>query len=342
MLTHVVTFSCNARCIMCDSWRKSAKGDLELAEIETIYRALPELDAVRLTGGEPFVRKDLPRIAELVEQHLRPLLLHITTNGFLTDRIVSFVEQRDKKTPLQLLVSLDGFGSKHDQVRGRPNAWKRTLATLEALAPRQKELGLSLAVNQTVVDADGVEQFAKLAPMLRQMTVRHQLVVAYAESATYSVQTEREVPPEHDGHYQLFGELSPDTASRLLRVANHSLCDYPIAERMVKGYYLTGLGNRLLNDIGRPKPKCVALGAHMRLLPNGDVPTCQFNTRAVGNLRDDPFSTVWSGAAAAVQRDWVAKCPGCWAECEVVPNALYSGDLFRWAAMALRGSTTKA
>jgi MoaA/NifB/PqqE/SkfB family radical SAM enzyme len=73
----------------------------------------------------------------------------------------------------------------------------------------------------------------------------------------------------------------------------------------------------------------VALGAHLRLFPNGDVPTCQFNTRRVGNLATQPFAELWNSDEAAKQRSWVRKCPGCWAECEVLPSAIYSGDLLR-------------
>ena len=33
-LTYIVTFTCNARCIMCDSWKKPSPNDLSLEEIE--------------------------------------------------------------------------------------------------------------------------------------------------------------------------------------------------------------------------------------------------------------------------------------------------------------------
>ena len=56
LLTYIVTFTCNARCVMCDSWQKPSH-DLSIEEIEGIFRQLPQLDAVRLSGGEPFVRK---------------------------------------------------------------------------------------------------------------------------------------------------------------------------------------------------------------------------------------------------------------------------------------------
>ena len=37
MLTYTVTFRCNARCIMCDSWKKESDDDLTL-EQETSQR----------------------------------------------------------------------------------------------------------------------------------------------------------------------------------------------------------------------------------------------------------------------------------------------------------------
>ena len=41
-------------------------------------------------------------------------------------------------------------------------------------------------------------------------------------------------------------------------------------------------------------------------------------------LEDQKAST------SAAAREWVDRCPGCWAECEVLPNAIYSGDLLRY------------
>ena len=129
LLTYIVTFTCNARCVMCDSWRKPNE-DLSLAELDRIFAQLPQLDAVRLSGGEPFVRKDLPEIVELVRGRLSPLLLHITSNGFLSDRIVQLCETRDRSLPLQLLISIDGVGDKHDRVRGIAHAYDRAICLI--------------------------------------------------------------------------------------------------------------------------------------------------------------------------------------------------------------------
>jgi Fe-coproporphyrin III synthase len=329
LLTFIVTFRCNARCVMCDSWRKDDEGDLTLAQIETIFRQLPRLHAVRLTGGEPFVRKDFEAIAALTQSLLRPALLHLTTNGFLTDRIVKFCETRDRAVPLQLLVSIDGVKDKHNEIRGRRDAWERSFATVQAIAPRQRELGLRLAVNQTVVDGESARQYGALRELLRPLGVRNQVVIAYQASATYSLRRESDVAPRAPGAFVPFGDLSPGELDHLFDEIERDLADFPLPERVAKRYYLRGIRGRLRENRASPNPPCVALGAHLRLFPNGDVPTCQFNSHRVGNLAVRPFAEVWGSATAAQQRDWVRKCPGCWAECEVLPNALYSGDLLR-------------
>jgi MoaA/NifB/PqqE/SkfB family radical SAM enzyme len=326
-LTHTVTFGCNARCIMCDSWKMPTDGDLTTDEIERIYRQLPPMDAVRLTGGEPFVRRDMPEIAEFARRHLRPLVLHITTNGFLTKRIVEFVEQRDRRLPLELLVSLDGVKEKHNEVRGRENAWDTAIKTVRELAPRRKELRLVLRVNQTIVDADGVEQYRRLREVLRPLGVRNNVVLAYDTSATYNMERELDVAPTEIGEFTTFGEFTRDDLRDLIGEVERDLADAPLLERLSKRYYLRGIANRLLNHRGSPNPACVALHSHLRLFPNGDVPTCQFNSRTVGNLRQSSFAEVWKSVKADEQRQWVRKCPGCWAECEVLPSAIYTGDL---------------
>jgi MoaA/NifB/PqqE/SkfB family radical SAM enzyme len=332
MLTYTVTFQCNARCIMCDSWKMTNEGDLRIDEVERIFRQLPKLDFVRLTGGEPFVRKDFPTIVLLAADLLKPLSLHITTNGFLTDRIVSLCESRNRKTPLQLLVSLDGVGDKHNQIRGSSIAYASATETLIRLAPQARKLNLDLAVNQTIVDADGVEQYKKLREMLTPHGIRHQVVMAYDVSATYSLERQVDLAPKELGQFSTFGEFSPTDLENLMDEVHADLKKQKWWARLAKRYYLDGIKQRLFanaNQDGLYNPPCVALNAHLRIFPNGDVPTCQFNSKTIGNLRSLSFQDVWTGLLSNQQRDWVAKCAGCWAECEVLPNAIYSLDLLR-------------
>lgn len=338
-LTYIVTFTCNARCIMCDSWKKESPDDLTLEEIGRIFDQLPKLDSVRLTGGEPFVRKDLPDIAQLAVEKLQPLFLHITSNGFLTDRLVSFCETRDRSVPLQLLISVDGVGDKHNQVRGRETAWEGVTRTLQALAPRQKELRLRLSVNQTIVDPEGVEHYKRLRDFLRPLGVRNNVVMAYDASSTYSLDHQGQSAASQIGTFTTFGDFQKSHLEELIREIEKDLDGFPWVDRVAKQYYLRGMRNRLLEDVAQPNPGCVALNSHMRLYPNGDVPVCQFNARRVGNLRHQSFEEVWQGKDIEGQRRWVSKCPGCWAECEILPNAVYTGDLIRETLVPSQGAS---
>lgn len=330
-LTHTVTFACNARCVMCDSWRKDTTGELSLGEIEAIYRQLPPMDMVRLTGGEPFVRPDLPEIARLALQWLRPLCLHVTTNGFLSDRIVRFCETRDRATPLRLLVSIDGPPESHDAIRGHPGAFRAAMDTLAALAPRRSELNLVLGVNQTILDPAGIEAHRRLASLLQPHRIPLHVVLAYRQSALYNRRRAVNLAPAHPGQYRPFGQFSRQELQELFAVVETGIRRLPWADQIAKRYYWRGLQARLLGEGCIAQPPCVALHAHLRLLPDGRVPVCQFNTEAVGSLRRTSFRTLWRSRTATRHRRWVRSCPGCWAECEVLPSALYSGAILRMA-----------
>lgn len=303
--------------------------DLKLPEIIQIFDRLPTLDVVRLTGGEPFVRADFPAIADEATRRLKPLVLHITTNGFLTDRLVRYCENRDRSVPLDLLISVDGMEGKHNEIRGNSKAWDMVTKSLRELAPRRKDLRLRLAVNQTVVDAEGCEHYKRLRDFLKPMKVPHHLVIAYESSATYNLEKDINLAPENPGDFLTFGDFKPQQVLELIDQAYADAVDLPWAERIAKRYYLKGIRNRLAQKQASPNPPCIALSQHLRIFPNGDVPTCQFNSRVVGNLRDQDFEEVWQSVRAAEQRKWVRACAGCWAECEVVPSAIYSLDLLR-------------
>jgi MoaA/NifB/PqqE/SkfB family radical SAM enzyme len=305
------------------------KGDMSLEEIEGIFRQLPQMDSVRLSGGEPFVRKDVGEIAESAQERLNPWFLHITTNGFLTDRIVNFLERRPKKLPLYLLVSIDGLAEKHNRIRGVKKAWEWVNNTLAAVAPRQKELNLWLGVNQTVVDDEGLDEYFRLKDYLKRYGTQNNLVFAYDVSATYNLEDAINVAPQHQGEYSSFGHFSQAKLQEFFPQVGEQLKEYPWKDRMAKRYYFRGMENRLLRQKGEPNPPCVALSSHMRLLPDGKIPVCQFNNNIVGDLRESSFEEIWYGSKINKSRRWVRNCPGCWAECEALPNGLYTGDVLR-------------
>jgi GTP 3',8-cyclase len=87
-----VTDRCNFRCQYCMPaeglpWLDRAEV-LSFEEITRIVELLAAMGVgdVRLTGGEPLVRRDFPRLAEMLSQVEAVQEVSVTTNGFLLER----------------------------------------------------------------------------------------------------------------------------------------------------------------------------------------------------------------------------------------------------------------
>jgi cyclic pyranopterin phosphate synthase len=87
-----VTDRCNYRCAYCmpaEGWAKVPRDDvLSLEELATIIGVFADLgvERVRLTGGEPLVRRDLDRLVAAVAAHPGVREVALTTNGHLLER----------------------------------------------------------------------------------------------------------------------------------------------------------------------------------------------------------------------------------------------------------------
>jgi Fe-coproporphyrin III synthase len=329
--TYLVTFRCNARCGMCDSWRMKPGPELTPEQVRLVFGKIGRLDVVRLTGGEPFLRDDFEEIARIVDEVSRPGVLHITTNGSFPERIAEFAERFPRPDRLRFMVSLDGLPEEHDASRGKDVTFALVEETVCRLVALRPGTGLAVSVNHTIISGRSLADHETIAGHFAGLGVDVHHVLAYSESAMYGLKRfgkrASDLIPEtgYPLHPDIPIEAATEFVGRQLREGT-GLSD-PLLRRGKK-YYLRGLLARLKKTPRpRPRPSCVALRSHLRLLPDGRVPVCQFNTETVGNLLHQSFDEVWHGASARPQRQWVDGCPGCWAECEVMPSAIYTGDV---------------
>jgi GTP 3',8-cyclase len=130
-----VTDRCNFRCQYCMPaeglpWL-DRDGVLRFEELERLVALLASMGvrALRLTGGEPLVRRDFPRLAAM----LAPLVddLAITTNGFLLERDAAALVGAGAT---RFNVSIDSLQRDRFFEMTRRDALPRVLAGLEALA----------------------------------------------------------------------------------------------------------------------------------------------------------------------------------------------------------------
>lgn len=145
-LSYNVTHHCNMKCIMCNIYQTKIK-DLSINQLKKILIDLKKsgFEIVEVTGGEPFIRKDIFSIFDILEE--LDLRFTINTNGTLLTKAIC---ERLRNYPgiLQIALSLDSL--KRDvftRLRG-VDKLSETLSGLDRLITAQ--IGRPIKINLTL------------------------------------------------------------------------------------------------------------------------------------------------------------------------------------------------
>jgi GTP 3',8-cyclase len=164
-----VTDKCNFRCRYCMpaeglEWLDRQEV-LTFEEITGLVRVLARMgvEEVRLTGGEPLVRRDLPVLVEMLAGTPGVHDLSLTTNGVLLDRFARPLVEAGLR---RLNVSLDSLSHVRFAEITRRDALDRVLAGLEE-AERHPQLG-PIKVNCVAVRGFTEEEVPALAELARR------------------------------------------------------------------------------------------------------------------------------------------------------------------------------
>jgi cyclic pyranopterin phosphate synthase len=149
-----VTDRCNFRCTYCMPAEIFGPGFqflgremiLSYEEIARLVRLFAQLgvDKVRITGGEPLLRKDLPRLIEMVRQVPGIQEIALTTNGSLLAALAADLRRAGLD---RVSVSLDSLD---DQRFGLMNGKGFPVAPVLEGIEKAREAGLGVKVNMVV------------------------------------------------------------------------------------------------------------------------------------------------------------------------------------------------
>jgi GTP 3',8-cyclase len=164
-----VTDKCNFRCRYCMpaeglEWLPRDEV-LSFEEIARLVRVLAAMgvEEVRLTGGEPLVRRDLPDLVRMLAGIAGVTDLSLTTNGVLLDRFAAPLVEAGLR---RLNVSLDSLSHVRFAEITRRDALDRVLAGLEE-AERHPELR-PIKVNCVAVRGFTEHEVPALAELARR------------------------------------------------------------------------------------------------------------------------------------------------------------------------------
>jgi molybdenum cofactor biosynthesis protein A len=159
-----VTDRCNLRCTYCMPAEGAAiverKELLTFKEMYRITRVLSELgvNKVRITGGEPFVRKDLTGFLKMMSFNELLEEINITTNGVL---VGVHAEKLSKFKVKTINLSIDSLQPEKFAQITRRSVFEKVWQTLERIEKSDLKLKLNVVV-QSGVNTDEINDFVEL------------------------------------------------------------------------------------------------------------------------------------------------------------------------------------
>lgn len=341
-LTYSVTAACQSRCKTCQIGEmfcqnpKRAEKDLKLEEIEKIFSSMKPVYFFNMSGGEPFLRKDLPEIVELACKYLKPRIIHTPTNAILTDRIIEntekiiqIVRKYNPDVPFTVKPSIDGVGELHDEIRGVKGNFECLLKTIDGLKKLEEkydnfhlELGTVIS-NFNVDHLDEIEDFVH---SLGVESYRNEV----AECRTEFFNIGDPITPPAETYQRLIRDFARKVEDNI--ASKRGLAKITEAMRVV--YY--DLAGKILAENRQVIP-CYAGVSNVHINFDGGVwPCCVLGyEKEMGNLREYgyDFQKLWYSPKAKEVRKFIkgknCACP--------LANQAYSNELLHFPTLVRAG-----
>lgn len=293
-ITFSVTAACRSLCKTCNIGRvylenpSIAKNDLTLKEIEATFKTLGPIYFFNVSGGEPFMRMDLPEILKLAFIHLKPKLISIPTNSLAPKSIekatLKILEYMDEylppHVPLSIKPSIDGVAEMHDYVRGIKGNFVKLEETIDRLlAIREKNPRLHVDLG-SVISNYNLNHLDELEKWVHQRGIesyRHEI----AEQRVEFHNVGDPITPSPQVYRQLTREFSNQIIKNIKGKSLHTR----VTESVRLAYY--DVANDILKQKKQVTP-CYGGLANIHMDYNGEIwPCCILGgEQSMGNIRD--------------------------------------------------------
>jgi len=322
-LNFAVTYLCNSRCKTCNIWKmykrnsKEKDNELTLYEIKKISYNLPKtITWISLTGGEPFLRKDIIKIIDLLSENCPSLrLISVPSNGLATQTIVSAIKKMTKiKIPnIFITFSLDGPPRVNNKIRGIKNAFERTWETytkVKKITKHKKNFYIGLETTVSKLNINFLESF------LQDLTNKHHNVIITIAHNPFLYQNEKEP--------KLSPENNTNKIKKIIKIVNKDL-NWFYPDQFIKKRYLYKIPLYLKNQ-KHQVVSCSALNSSVALSATGEITPCFSWKYKLGNIRDYDYNIMgaWKSKKAELARKIIRnnRCPSCWTPCEAYQSII--------------------
>ena len=283
----IITYRCNAKCNMCDCFKDPTRPEEEIGL--DVIRKLPEMAFTNITGGETFIRKDLPDIVR--ELYKKTDRIVISTNGYFTDRIIELCKEFPQ---VGIRISIEGLQETNDAIRGIPDGFNRGYSTLQKLV----EMGHpDVGFGMTVQDMN-CKDLVPLYELANEMNM--EFATATLHNSFYFRKTTNKIDDK-----RMVAEQFENLINELLKSKS--------PKKWARAYFNHGLINYIYDQ---PRLLPCDMGSNAFFLdPFGDVIPCNGMTekKSMGNLHEKSWDEIWNSKQAEEVRKCVKNCDkNCW------------------------------
>lgn len=324
-----VTSRCNARCSHCFYGRYiNQKDELSFDEFKEVVRSLKTgLKVVNLTGGEPFMRRDLPELCRTLAEINKTDLITLPTNGNMSDWIELSLQEILKTARLRVnvQVSLDGTREVHDQIRGVKGIFDRAIETvrrLKNLKSRYKRLNNVSVI--TTLCRQNEKCLSELVWFVREeLGVFHKF--QFIRGAHMDV---FEIDPCDLSELDPLQPEKPRDIFGMTKFLSEEILRYDKSLLARKQVEILRQSVSILMD-KKPTVNCLAGYIDGVIFANGDVALCEL-TRPFANLRDFNFDfhKLWNSTQANEMRGKIRQC-FCTHPCNLSTSMSFDPDILK-------------
>ncbi|HEC93652.1 MAG TPA: radical SAM protein [Candidatus Atribacteria bacterium] len=302
-----ITSRCNLRCKMCWLWGENGIGKdfvKDELDIEGIKKIIDDLSSfkpiVYITGGEPFIRKDMMEIIDYIKD--KGMICTLTTNGTLIDDKLA-KSLSDKLDVISF--SLDGTKEIHNEIRGK-GVFEKCVRGIKAVLKERKSFPI-IKINTTLSDLnyDSISKMVLLADELGVDEIQFQhlwfLDEKYADAHKKVIKKIFGITTKGiDGYILGTSKINIDILyNEILKIknleTNVNISFYPdINTREELKRYYTDLSFHF-------RDRCVNPWFSATIRSNGDVTPCPdyyIPEYVIGNLKNNFFSKIWNSEQA--------------------------------------------
>ena len=165
-----VTDRCNLRCFYCmpeEGIKYVAREELlSYEEMIRMMHILADMgiEKIRITGGEPFIRKDMMAFLNTLSQIERIRKVSVTTNGTVTEPLLPEL----KKLGIHSInLSLDTLDKERFFQITRRNEFDKVWSTFEALIDQ----GFNTKINSVVMDGKNIQDILSMVALTKDYPV---------------------------------------------------------------------------------------------------------------------------------------------------------------------------